>query len=1173
MKKIVLKPIREICKSPCLKILRSLSLSFIVLFMTVFNVIADDSIEQQTGITINVVNKSVLDVLKLCEEQSHFSFFYNEGLIDVKRKISIKEENVKLETILQKIFKGTKVKFAIKGNQIILTNQNLDFESGLNSHKDVEKSISGIVTDEGGMPLPGVSVFAKGTSVGVITGINGDYLIEMPSNSDILVFSFIGMKRDEVKIEGQTAIDIVMKQEAIGLNEVIAVGYGVQKKVNLTGSIEVVGSEKLQSRPLPNASQMLQGQVSGITFQTGNLGYEPGASMDIKVRGAGSLNGGSAYVLVDGVPGELDGLNPNDIENISVLKDAASSAIYGARAPYGVILVTTKKGKRDEKFTVSINSNISFSEATELPEMVDSYTLALAMNEAGNNKGKAPFSDETVDRIRAFQAGNITDETIADSKGVYWMEQNQGNGNNDWFDIFYGTAVRHQENVTIKGGSKKSSYYLSAGYVSDEGILKFAKDNFKRYNITARFDTDLKDWLNFGYKTRYKKSLRTKPNFDNQGGYDLMFHQIARTLPTQPLKTPNGYYTKMSKIPYIQDAGYDEIEGHTLYNTFDVKITPLSGWTINADFTYKLFAGHTANNNFIAYQDLVDGSMVALPTTVPSNVSRTQQNNLYYTTNIYTTYQFKAGKDHNFKLMAGFQQEERKNRSLRGLQFDLITENVSSIATATGDQQVFENLAQLSTQGYFSRFNYNYKEKYLIEANCRYDGTSKFTDGNRWGFFPSFSLGWNIAREDFWGSISSKIQTFKLRGSWGQLGNQNVSSYQDLALLGVKNNLTWLIDGERPVYVTSPNLTAPGLTWETAETTDLGFDLGAFDNKLNLTFDWYERLTKDMLGPAQVLPALIGANLPRENNGTLRTRGWEVLLSYKNRISKDFSFYVTATLSDHKQKVIKYNNPTGILTNHYEGKVLGEIWGYESSGLIQDGQEDKTGYVNEEGNVISQTDIFGQWQTGDVMYNDLDGDGKITNGDNTIQNSGDRRIIGNSTPRYQYGLTLGGKLKNWDFSVFFQGVAKRDVFLGKNMFWGFRKWNQTTVFKEHLNYYRDVEASEYAGLGVNTDAYFPRPYLDEKTNNKNRLTQTRYLQNGAYLRMKNIQIGYNLPKEWLSKINLKDVRVYFSGENLLTFSSLPKAFDPETVVLNERFGDGKSHLPQKSYSFGLDIKF
>lgn len=1149
------------------KIFRALKLSTLCLILGVEAGFATESYSQKTTFTISVQDQSVKEVFDYIEQHSEFIIFYLDETIDVNRKVSVNLKDQRVESILEQLFKNTDVMYTINDRQILLSKRKEVTEVApvVAVVQQKKNTVTGVVLDPTGMPVIGANIMVKGTTNGTITDIEGKFSLEVDQNA-ILVISYIGFANQEIKIGNQTNLSINLKEDAEALDELVVVGYGTQKKVNLTGSVEVLEGDKLENRPVTTVTQALQGQVSGANFTTGDFGYEPGASPSFQIRGQGD-----AYVLVDGVPTDLSRVNPNDIESISVLKDAAAASIYGAMASYGVVLITTKSGKSNQKPVISFNANVATKKLHRKPHMVDSWTFAKMLNEAGDNGGGRVYDNETIDRIIAYQNDPTLPETVPSTVVPgKWAEEQYSNANYDWFDEYYGSGLTNQENISIRGGSEKVKYYVSAGHVYDDGIINYGTDNYRRLNTIAKIDVELTKWWSFSVNNRFQHSKRVKPNFDNQGDYDLLFHQIARTFPNQAKVTPNGYYTKLSKIPWTQDAGTDETKGYETMQRFTTEIRPLTGWKINADYTFRSYTSKFTSNNFICYEDMVDGTLVPLGTTVPSYVEKNQQNNFYSSFNAYTSYQFDIKDMHNFSIMAGLQQEQQRNETLAGRKNDIVTNEVPSISTSTGDiHSLTDDLTHWSRLGFFFRLNYNFKEKYLLEVNGRYDGTSIFAEGNRWGFFPSFSGAWNISREAFFDPIVDKVNNLKVRASWGSLGNQNVTAYQDLALMGIKSNLAWLLNGSRPVYTTAPNLVNTMLTWETSQTLDFGIDAGFLNNRLNVTADWYQRHTKDRLGPAEALPAVIGATIPKKNNSELRTNGWEIAVTWRDQVNDDFSYSVSAMLYDYYSTVTKYNNPTNILTTDYEGKRVGDLWGYTTEGLIQTQEEaDKimqTGYQNQ---------FHSVWNTGDVKYADLNKDGVVNNGKNTLEDHGDLSIIGNTTPRYQFSLTLGAEYKGFDFSMMWQGVGKRDLWINSNMFWGFTTWNQSSLFvDDHLDYYRDKDADTYAGLGINTESYFPRPYLVDNQNNKNRQTQTRYLQNGAYARLKNLQLGYTLPKSLTEKIELSRVRVYFSGDNLCTLTGrFPHSLDPETSTIGSR-GHGKSMSAQTAFSFGIDVEF
>jgi TonB-linked SusC/RagA family outer membrane protein len=1032
-----------------------------------------------------------------------------------------------------------------------------------------QQRISGTVTNIANkLPVPGASVQIKGTNRTLQTGIDGKFSIDASVGETLLITS-VGFENYEVKVVSTNSqINAEMVTVASTLAEVVVVGYGTEKKVNLTGAVSVIKGEELVNRPTATLSQAMQGKVSGVNFNTGPFGFEPGAALNMQIRGQGT-----PFIVVDGIPTtSLNGINPNDVESISVLKDAAAAAIYGARAPYGVILITTKSGAANGKLTIEYAGNYSSIKPIRKPHHADSYTTALAFNEAAANSGAIPaFTNATIDRILAYQADPGLPETLPSlANPVFWANNTESNANYDWFNVYYGGGRRYQHNLSLSGGNKGVTFFLSGGLVDDDGVLLIGTDNYRRYNANAKFDASLTKWMKLTFNTRYYNTTRNTPVWDNQGNYEALFHAVPRTPPSQYMKSPNGVYSIQSKIPWARDAGNDNTIINDIVQRFATEITPSKGWTINADFTIQFTHNQFTSTNLTVYEDNVASDPVLAASTTPSFVAKSQDLNTYRTLNVYSTYKFEVRAKHHFSILAGYQQENAKFSQLSASRNTLITPAVPAITTATGPANANDDVNLYSTEGIFSRFNYNYDNRYLLELNGRYDGTYKFAEGKRWGFFPSISAGWNASNEYFWNNLKPYINVFKIRGAWGSLGNQLTAvPYQDLALLGTASNLAWLINGVRPSFTTAPNLVNPAVTWETSNTKNLGFDIGFLKNRLNITADIYQRRSFDQLGPAQAVPAVIGvASLPQSNNMETITKGWEFSLTWNDHIGKDFKYSVTAMLFDYKTTITKYNNPTGILSTSYAGQKQGEIWGFVSDGLIAEQAEANRINVGK----IQQAISAQVWKTGDVRYMDLNKDGLITLGANTVGNPGDRKIIGNTTPRYQYGLTLQCEWKGFDFSMFWQGVAKRDLMLSGNMFWGFISGNQSSIFPGHLDYYRDADADKYKGLGKNTASYFPRPYLDLNMNAKNQVSQTRYLLNAAYARLKNMQVGYHMPGSILRKTKLQNIYVYMSGENLATITGMPEHFDPETANVGV-LGNGKSYFSQSAITFGINLRF
>jgi len=997
------------------KLIRTMKLICLLLTFALIQVSAE-TYSQAKKFTLKLKDTPLAVLFQEIEKSSEFRFFYDSSSLDLSRKVTITAEDSGIDEVLETLFRDLGISHEINDRYIIVKKISGEALGSKNLIQQRKHAVSGKVTDTNKLSLPGVTIIIKGSSQGTVTDPEGNYSLTNVPEDATLVFSFVGMKTQEVVVGSQAIINIGMEEESYGLDEVVAIGYGVQKRINLTGAVDVIENTQIQDRQSPTVSQLLQGQAPGLNFTVNDFGFQPGATMDIEIRGMGSLNGGSPYVLVDGIPGDMNHLNPEDIESVSILKDAAASAIYGARAPYGVILITTKSGKREEKINITYSGSLSFATPQNLPKMLSSVEEARVSNEAGNNGGGRPFTNEIIDRMYAYIAGDIDYlkqftvpdaiyfETMPRSNGT-WGFNNYGNANYDWFDEYYGSAVNQQHNFSIRGGSKTAHYYLSAGYLGQEGVLNYGHDTFDRTNILGKVHTSIAPWWDINYQIRFMRSMRILPNMDKQGSYDLIFHQIARTNPMNAKYDGYGNIMIQSKIPWVNDAGTDNIETTENIHTFSTEMRPLKGWKVNADFSYRSTVQFRSNQELSVYDHLVDKSVVVNGNTNPNSIQQYHYNDYYWTSNIYTSYSFSLANRHNFDILAGIQYEYSKNRNMDALKNNLIVQNILSLQTATGVPSVTESLTHWSTQGYFGRFSYNYMERYLFEANIRRDGTSRFRDGNRWGVFPSLAFGWNVHREHFWEPVEKAINTLKFRASWGQLGNQNVNAYQDMELIPLHSDpLNWIFGyGQtRPIgYTGTPALVSPNLSWETATTNNFGVNMTFLNNRLHTDFDWFERNTTHMIGPAEAQPGVMGAELPQENNSTLRTRGWEVAVRWKQNLKNGMSYFVSLNLFDNKTVVTKYLNPTGILSTWYVGREQGEIWGYTANDLYRT-QEELNNYV-------SQIDLSalwgGTWKTGDVKYEDINGDKKVNNGLNSVDDHGDLSIIGNSSPHYQFGIS------------------------------------------------------------------------------------------------------------------------------------------------------------------------
>ncbi|WP_290092912.1 TonB-dependent receptor [uncultured Bacteroides sp.] len=1031
---------------------------------------------------------------------------------------------------------------------------------------------TGIVKDATGETVIGASVVVKGTTNGTITGIDGDFSLSGVKKGDIIQISFVGYITQEIVWNG-TSLNVILKDDTQTLQEVVVVGFGTQKKVNLTGAVSTVDSKAISARPVNSVVDALQGAVAGMNFSVGSQGGALNSDKKFNIRGTGTIGAGSsveALVLIDGMEGDINTLNPQDIENISVLKDASASSIYGSRAAGGVILVTTKSGK-EGKTSINYNNSFRFNSPLNMPEMMDSWTWANYMNAASINAGSGIwFSDTKLQQIKQAQNDPNMQKMFANSSNrweVWDVNDILPLGNTDWFKEHFGNSFSQEHTLSVNGGSEKIKYYFSANYLDQEGIMKWADEQKTRYAVTGKINATLAKWLKMNYSVRFNRTDFENPSYISTDG-GLFYHNAARYWPIIPVKDPNGQYVAESNIARLTDGGRYKTQTDILAQQLSFQITPLDGWLINAELNYRIKNGNDHKDWLPVYAYDVDNN----PYIIENNTSSVWEKNYksnYFNPNIFTEYSHSLG-DHNMKVMVGFQSEWLRQRAFTA-QRDGIQAGLPSLDTTSDNARVSGGYDSWTTAGFFGRINYDYKGRYLVEGNLRYDGSSRFLRDNRWNWFPSVSAGWNIAQEAFWEDLAEKVNTLKLRASWGELGNQNTDSwYPFYPTIDYKtDNGNWLVDGKKPNTAAQPKLVSALLTWEKSRTWEIGLDWGAFNNRLTGSFGYFQRKTYDMVGPAQELPDILGAKEPNVNNLDMTSKGWDLQISWRDQIN-DFRYGVSLTLSDNQITIDKYPNPSknlGVVssgTSVYDGAKLGDIWGYTTIGIAKSQQEMDAHLAK-----ADQSALGSNWTAGDIMYADLNGDGKVNNGQNTANDSGDLRVIGNTTPRYNFGLNLDAAWKGFDLKLFFQGTLKRDYAVGGGdaMFWGgnVNKW-QATGFTAHLDYFRP-DADD--PLGQNLDSYYPRVAWDS---GKNQNKQTRYLQNAAYCRLKNITLGYTLPQSLTEKFYVQNLRVFASAENLFTITSFSDLSDPELIDAGG-WGFGKTYPLSKTVSLGLSVTF
>lgn len=1046
-------------------------------------------------------------------------------------------------------------------------------------HSDITRQdgvCKGVVKDNQGETVIGASVVVKGSTNGTITGLDGDFTLDNVKRGDVIQISYIGYVSQEVVWQG-TPLNITLKEDSQTLEEVVVVGFGSQKKANLTGSVsQVKMDDVLGERPVTNVKNALQGSMPGLMVSGG---ASPGEAKSFNIRGTVSINGMNPLVLIDNVEGDIDLLNPEDIESVTVLKDAASSAIYGARAAAGVILITTKKAKKGEKFNLNYNANFGFQTSINSPKQASLDEYLRAYQAAGFSETYYA-GNGSVSKWREYLAGYKENPaaypTVGD--GIYIGEDGAPYylNDKDVYKAFQETSFMQTHNLTANGGTEKLRYRLSAGLTKEDGPLIESKDTYMRKNISSFISADITDWLTQEADFRYTVADRSEPMGSGDGIYcmnHISFYpsgmmpgsvntSVGKDL---PLITPENQIRYNN--PYLTDTDNTRIYLRTI-------MRPIKGLELVGEYTYDR---KNWQKSYYAKKWEYTTEQLGSNNSVTSDyLFKSEDHEDYNALNLYGTYNFSIKEDHMFKVMAGFNQERKQNSWISVQTHDMIAPSAPSFTSATGKIIPQNSYSDYAIRGAFYRINYNYKDRYLFEANGRYDGSSKFPKDDRFGFFPSFSVGWNIARESWMEKALDYVSDLKLRASWGQIGNQNIGNYGYYSTMQpVGNSNYWLKDGEFITYISTPGLVSNSFTWETVETLDIGFDASMFNSRLQVTFDWYQRTTRDMLIAGIQLPAVVGTSAPMRNAADMRTRGWEIAVNWRDQIG-DWKYNVGFNLYDYKSKITKYsNNEDKLLSqNYYEGKTLGEIWGYVSDGFYTIDDFDGPGTWQLKDGVAS-LDGYNP-RPGDekfVNLNDDRGTNEINSGLNTVDSPGDQKVIGNSTPRYNFGVNLGVSYKGFSLSAILQGTAKRDVWIGGMSLFPFGGSAKAyyPVFYNQTDYWEPMgscdgqytENDREYWVAKNPDASLYRLYSNMQNHGSNQRASTKYLQNGAYMRLKNITLAYTFPKALISKVSLSALKVFVSAENLATISSLPKGYDPERLSWGYPF--------YRTLSFGLNV--
>ena len=1061
-------------------------------------------------------------------------------------------------------------------------------------------NITGTVKDKSGNPIIGAAVTIPNTARGTSTDIDGRYTIKA-SAKESLNFSYIGYQSQLIQINNRTTIDVVLTEDNTSLEEVVVVGYGVQKKRDIVGAVEQISSKDIADRigSYQNVSRSLQGAIPGltVTFSDG----KPTRGASFQVRGANSIGaGGSALILVDGVETDITTVNSEDIESISVLKDASSTAVYGSRGTFGVILITTKRPEKGQ-MKITYNGSYNFYKRTVTPELVDNgYDWTTSYLEAYTN---SYATDPTnINNVFRFSRAWYSELERRNSDPSYekWRINPADNryeyfGNTNWYKIFYKDyTTGHQHNLSITGGTDKASYYVSGRFFHQDGIYNAGDERYNQYNVLAKGTVQATKWLRVENTTSFMSRFSHQPTLTT-GGQSftvtptrMMNHQ---GFPMTLEKNPDGTWTDAAV--YMGWAGF--VEGNTWREDDKFDLNNKTKFTL--DFIKDVLVGEI---DVSYYRNHTERHMLAVPYTYYTGPESSGERpatswyeERYYNrervaSNAVLTWTPKLGENHWLKLMGGWNIENMDYTSTLGQNTGVIDPEHPSLSLTDGELPKAQGNGSYSASlvGTFFRVNYGYKGKYLVEVSGRYDGNSKFPSNQRWGFFPSASVGWRISEEPFMAGAKSWLDNLKIRASFGSTGNGQVDNYLFLSKIAIKKNLGFLTGDSPLIYADKPSLIPDGLTWETVSTYDLGLDWEMLNGRLSIVADIYRKNTTDMYVVGPELPAVFGNSAPKGNYADMRTDGWEASISWRDNFKlggKDFSYNLKFAIWDNVTKVTKYmattnTLPTNYATNYYEGMTLGELWGYTCNGLFQSNEEAQT-YADY--SKFAQNKIV--WQKGDPKYEDLNGDGRIDNGSNRLEDHGDLSIIGNINPHYMFGVNLAANWNGIGLSVFLQGVMKRDWYPSPDSgyFWG--KYARPFMWVLGIHNYTDDMYSEEKN---NWDtAYWPRmtTYQSNSSYSWTKLLEipnTRYKQNAAYLRVKNIQVDYTFPKALCQKIRLGGLKIYLSGENLFTFTPLHKYapnFDPEALGYDTDFsstaGDGYTYPVLKSVTLGVNITF
>lgn len=1151
------------------------------------------------SITLKKKNVKMTAVLKEIQKQSGYNIFYNTSLIPAGLTTSIDVENYPLDKTLSKILDQHHYEYKIIDKNIILSKRKNIGANPIATITEVKEEIQqteirGTVKNTLGEPLANVSINEKGTTNSKMTDEQGRFAISVTNRSAILVFTSIGFEPQEITVGNSNDLSITMVPHLADMDEVVVVGYGQQKKVNLTGAVSQISGEEFENRPITQLTQALQGNIPNLNVVFGS--GRPGTSGSVNIRGNTSINGGGPLILIDGILGTLDRVNVNDVESVSVLKDASAAAVYGARGAFGVILVTTKKGNKDGVTSIDYSNNIGFTtHATNTDYITSGYWNAKINDDAMYNAlgyRATRYSDEDYEKLWE----RVNDKTEDPSRPWVVIEKDASGkdiyryyANFDWFNYLYDDVrPKTDHNVSFTGKSGKTNYALSGGISNEQGIFNIQPDKFKRYNFRANLTSEVRPWLTISNGTHFFKSgynwAGLENNFStvsNNVSNSPTYHYHAMYVPRNPDGTLTGY-SGINSYPIgyglhnaLESGTMKGFENGTEFtNKTEAVINFGKGLTLTGNYSYREYRSEYSYRQTRQYFSKYPGEMElsSLAALNQDKLTETMSKYNWHFINVFANYQKSFG-DHNLVAMAGFNQEDRRYKRVGGVGQELLSETLNDLDLVIGDKQFRAGADEWAVRGGFYRLNYDYAGKYLFETSGRYDGTSRFPKSSRFGFFPSFSMGWRLSEETFFEPVKSVLNNFKIRYSYGSLGNQEVSTYAYISSMGT-GQISYLVDGQRLNATYNPAPVANTLTWEKITTSNIGLDFSLLRDRLSVESDYYVRNTIGMLSIGQTLPDVFGAAEPKENAADLRTKGFDLSVTWRDQFSvagKPFNYSIRGILSDYTSEITKFSNPAGLLNTYYEGQQLGEIWGYKYDGFFKTTEEAQAyaKIVNQDQinrrRVQAPTAELRMLQAGDIKILDLNGDGIINSGLNTLSDPGDRVIIGNSEPRYSYGLNLGANWNGIDASIFFQGIGRQHWYpdLEAQGFW--------SVYARPYDSFIPSDFIDKIWSPENPNSYFPflRGYTAQ--NSELSVNNDMYLQNIAYLKIRNVTLGYTLPSSITQRIKVNTLRLFMSGENLHTWTKLDTDYiDPEQVMTDKT---GRSYPMGRVMSFGVQLSF